>query len=118
MVVQTDVPGLRESITPQGQERGIELSVDEGSEGEIHEPSDRGSDWYPGMEEDEAFGDHAQWMDEYRHMQEYEREHGPLVIPSSSQAVIPREEGTEITADEGEHEPDEEPMRAGQRTLE
>ena len=113
MVVQTDVPGLRESIIRQAQERGIELSVHEGSEEEIHEPSDRGSDWYPGMEEDEAFGDNAQWMDEYRHIQEYEREHGPLVIPSSSRAVAPLTEGTEATENQREHQPEEEPMRAG-----
>lgn len=70
------------------------------------------------MEEDEAFGDNAQWMDQYRQIQEYEREHGPFVISSNSQAVIPREEGTEIAANEGEREPDEEPMRAGHRILE
>ena len=64
MVVQADVPGLRESIIRQAQERRIELSVHEGSEGEIQEPSDRGSAWYRGMSEDEAFGDNAQWMEE------------------------------------------------------
>ena len=31
MVVQTNAPGLRESIIRQAQERGIELSIQEGS---------------------------------------------------------------------------------------
>lgn len=57
MVVQIDVPGLRENIIRQAQERRIELSVQEGSEEEINEPSDQGSNWDP---EEEAFGDNAQ----------------------------------------------------------
>ena len=57
MVVQIDVPGLRENIIRQTQERKIELSDQEGSEEEINEPSDQSSNWDP---EEEAFGDNAQ----------------------------------------------------------
>jgi len=84
MVVQTNAPGLRESIIRQAQERGIELSIQEGSEEEINERSDQGSDWYPEIDEEEAFGDNSQWMGEYRSIQAYEKDHGPLVSPTSS----------------------------------
>ena len=57
MVVQLDVPGLRENIIRQAQERRIERSDQERSEEEINEPSDQGSNWDP---EEEAFGDNAQ----------------------------------------------------------
>eukprot|EP00435_Cladocopium_sp_Y103_P061809 s441_g23.t1 len=102
MVVRTNIPGLREDIIRQTQERGIELSVRGDSERDEHEPpSDHDSEWYPGRSEDEAFGDNAQWMDEYRHIQAYEREHGPLVSPRAGP--------------QNEEEPaaEEEPMRAG-----
>ena len=42
------------------------------------------SEWYPGQNENETFGDHAQWAHEYRHILAYEREHGPLVSAMSS----------------------------------
>ena len=110
MVVQTDVPGLCERIIREAQERGIELSIrgefdEEGPE----EPSDQDSDWYPGRDEDETYGDRAQWMDEYRHIQEYERAHGPLVRPEGSQAA------ERPAAEDRELQPEEEPVRAGQQ---
>eukprot|EP00435_Cladocopium_sp_Y103_P065179 s658_g27.t1 len=67
LVLQTNVPGLRENILQDAQERGIELSFRQGSEeNEPGEMSERGSDWYPGQTEDEEYGDNAQWMAEYR----------------------------------------------------
>ena len=105
MVVQTDVPGLRESIIRQAQERGIELSVQENFEEEI-----QGSDWDP---EEEAFGDNTQWMQEYRSIQAYERDHGPLVSPTSSPVAAPRNEEAEATENSRGLQPEEEPLRAG-----
>ena len=32
-----------------------------------------------GRSEEKTYGDQTQWMDEYRHIQEYESVHGPLV---------------------------------------
>ena len=110
MVVQTDVPGLRESIIRQAQERGIELSVQEEPEEGISEPSDQGSDW---DREEEAFGDNAQWMQEYRSILAYERDHGPLVSPTGPAVAAPRYEEEEATEDLRELQPEEEPMRAG-----
>ena len=110
MVVQTDVPGLRESIIRQAQERGIELSVQEEPEEGISEPSDHGSDW---DREEEAFGDNAQWMQEYRSILAYERDHGPLVSPTGPAVAAPRYEEEEATEDLRELQPEEEPMRAG-----
>ena len=110
MVVQTDVPGLRENITRQAQERGIELSVQEGSEEEINEPSDQGSDWDP---EEKAFGDNAQWMQEYRSIQAYEKDRGPLVSPASSPVAAPRNEEEEAIENSRELQLEEGSMRAG-----
>ena len=62
MVVRTDVPGLRESIIGETQERGIELAIrgeSESDEEGPEEPSDQDSDWYPGGDEDETYGDRA-----------------------------------------------------------
>ena len=110
MVVQTDVLGLCERIIREAQERGIELSIRRDSDEEgPEEPSDQDSDWYPGRDEDETYGDRAQWMDEYRHIQEYERAHGPLVRPEGSQAA------ERPAAEDRELQPEEEPVRAGQQ---
>ena len=32
-----------------------------------------------GRSEEKTYGDQTQWLDEYRHIQEYESVHGPLV---------------------------------------
>eukprot|EP00435_Cladocopium_sp_Y103_P067219 s1389_g29.t1 len=111
MVVQTNVPGLGEDIIRQAQERGIELSVRGDSErDEPEEPSDQDSEWYPGRSEDEAYKGNSQWMDECRHIQAYEREHGPLVSPRSPERAAPRNEEEPAEGPQ----PEEEPMRAGQ----
>ena len=104
-----DVPGLGERIVREAQERGIELSIrGESDEEGPEEPSDQDSDWYPGSDDDEAYGDRAQWMDGYRRIQEYERVYGPLVSPENSPAAgVP---AVEI----GKVQPEEEPLRARQ----
>ena len=63
MVAQTNMPGLRERIIREAQERGIEFSIrgeldEEGPE----EPSYQDSDWYPGRDEDEGYEDRAHWL--------------------------------------------------------
>ena len=79
-----------------------------GSEDEEHpsqyDESHHGSEQYPGQSEDEAFGDNAQWADEYRHILAHEREHGLLVSPRSSpiRASEPLHPG-EITAESRTH---------------
>ena len=109
MVAQKNMPGLRERIIREAQERGIEFSIrGESDEEGPEEPSDQDSDWYPGRDENEGYGDRAQWMDEYRHIQEYELMYEPLVNPTNSPtAEVPAAEIEEI-------QPEEEPVRAGQ----
>lgn len=104
-----EAPGLAERIVPEAQERGIELSIrGESDEEGPEEQSDQHSDWYPGSDDDEAYGNRAQWMDGYRHIQEYERVYGLLVSPENSPAA-------EVPAAEiGKVQPEEEPVRAGQ----
>lgn len=41
-----------------------------------HSPKD--SEWYPGQSEDQENSDRQMWLDELRHIEEYERRRGPL----------------------------------------
>ena len=89
----TNIPGMAEAIRQQAQGRQIEVEYDPGSE--------QDSERYPGMSEDEDYGDRAQWMLEYRHIQDRERQRGPIVAdeepegekePMAQETTVPETE--------------------------
>ena len=67
----------------QRREPAVDRAGEDGTEDEKRpsqfEESQHGSDWHPGMSDDEMYGDIL--MDEYRSIMEHEQLHGPLLSP-------------------------------------